>query len=388
MRTYCKMIIQGFLVCLLLMATGCASKTATVPVGPLDEPVHLSASGEKLLARGDATGAKDFFNRALAMDAGYVPAIVGLSQVEAKSGGQESAISLGKKALAGARNEEEKLLARTNLMDLYLTLKPENWLEDMEAHWKRTIEETSRPERATLLMGKGYQDSDAILKATVCYRQVIGWNGKHVAEADELLQKLYKQLQAEPGTVTGKKVAALNSLTRGDLAALLIEDLKLAEYLDAKKVKKYNARFQTPDSFAKGSDEEVVPSDVAGHPYEVDINDILHYGIRGLEVLPDGMFHPAETLTRANFAMVMEDVLVRIKNEPLLQKAFIGNDSPFPDVANDHYGFNAIVVSTTRNILAADIDGAFRPSDPVTGAEALLAIRRLKEEIKGHQVTY
>ena len=120
----------------------------------------------------------------------------------------------------------------------------------------------------------------------------------------------------------------------------------------------------------------------------MDIKEVLKYNIRGLELFPGGLFHPEAPLSRANFALVIEDVLVRIKDRPQLKSVFIGNKSPFPDVANDHYAFNAIVVCTTRNVLAADLDGAFRPDQPVTGAESLLAIRRLKEEIKGKQIKY
>ena len=84
----------------------------------------------------------------------------------------------------------------------------------------------------------------------------------------------------------------------------------------------------------------------------------------------------------------MEDVLVRAKEEPKLKSAFVGNASPFPDVSNGHYAFNAMILCTTRDLLAADLDGAFRPAAPVTGAEALLALRKLREDIKGRQIKY
>ena len=68
--------------------------------------------------------------------------------------------------------------------------------------------------------------------------------------------------------------------------------------------------------------------------------------------------------------------------------AFVGNTSPFPDVPSDHYAFNSVLVCTTRNLLAADLDGAFRPDDLVSGAECLLTLRQLKEEIKSQQIKY
>jgi hypothetical protein len=52
------------------------------------------------------------------------------------------------------------------------------------------------------------------------------------------------------------------------------------------------------------------------------------------------------------------------------------------------FAFNAMVVCTTRDFLAADLDGAFRPDEAVSGAESLIGIRKLKEEIKGKQVRY
>ncbi len=66
----------------------------------------------------------------------------------------------------------------------------------------------------------------------------------------------------------------------------------------------------------------------------------------------------------------------------------MGNDSPFPDAPAGPYALNAIIVCATRDILAADLVGASRPDSPVTGAETLLAVRKLKEEIKSGQIKY
>ena len=168
----------------------------------------------------------------------------------------------------------------------------------------------------------------------------------------------------------------------------MVEELKLPEYLAAREPKKYNTNFASPQQFSEQKKENKIPSDVSGHPYEMDIQAVMAMGIRGLEPLSDGLFHPEQPVSRAGFALAVEDILVQVKDEPQLKTAFIGNESPFPDVAPDNYAFNAIVVCTTRNLLAADLDGAFRPDDEVTGAECLLAIRQLKEEIKSQQVNF
>jgi len=373
-----------------LIISGCAGNQKKIQgkAGPMDNPAHLTINGQKLLTAGDLDGARWHFERALSMDKNYVQAMVGMARVESTLGNMKNTFAWGKKALGKADSRGDRLLTKTAMMEFYLKYRQDSWLKSMESLWKELKKENEEPEAATLLLGKGYQAEALYLKASVCYRQVIDWQGESTDEADELLRKLFQQLRAEPGTTVGRTVASLEKISRGDVAALMIEEIKLPEYFKTQKTKKYEGGFKTPQEFSRKEKKAAMPTDIKGHPYEVDINAAIKLNMRGLEPFPDGRFHPAESMSRANFALVVEDILCRIKNEPQLKTAFVGNKSPFPDVSNDHYAFNAMLVCTTRNLLAADLDGAFRPDEFVTGAESLLAIRRLKEEIKNRQVTY
>ena len=376
---------------LAAMVFGCAGgqkMAAVTAAGPMDNPQHLCFNGQKLLAEGKTDAAMELFKKALAMDSGHIPSMLGMSEAHTALGYGTDARSWGLKALKHAKRGEDRLAARTTLMKIHLAFKPDGWLKEMESIWQDIRKDHEKPALATLLMGRGYQEADRALEATVCYRQVLAWNTEGTGEADRRLEALYRQLRAEPGTHVGRTIAGMERVSRGDAAALVIEELKLQEYLEAAKPKTYDAGFKTPRDSGKAPETLTVPTDIAGHAYEKDILTILQYGIRGLEPFPDGSFQPAEPLSRANFALVVEEILVRIKNEPLLKNEFIGNRSPFPDVAKDHYAFNAMFVCTTRNFLAADLDGAFRPEEPVTGAECLLAVRRLKEAIKSRQINY
>lgn len=380
------------MVFLLLAAglTGCASTSQPTASGAImDDPFHAVSTGHRFLKTGNIEAARQQFERALEMDDDYAPAYSGLANVALAKDNEKNAFQFARKAMAKAASESpEYLEGGTVLMESYLRFKPAGWLESMEALWKEIRTDYAEPAGAAMVMGRGYEAADQYLNASVCYNRVLRWNGEHVKTADTHLQDMYRRLRAEPGSRVGKQMARQEQITRGDLAAFLIEELKINDYLDSKKPLKYKAGFQTPQQFSQPAETVEVPPDVGGHAFEADIATILGHEIRGLELFPDGKFHPDDAVSRAAFALVMEDILVRVKNEPLLRRAFVGNASPFPDVADDHYAFNAMVVCTTRNFLAADLDGAFAPDNPVSGAELLLAVRRLREEIKDHQVKY
>ncbi|PIQ96416.1 MAG: hypothetical protein COV67_09695, partial [Nitrospinae bacterium CG11_big_fil_rev_8_21_14_0_20_56_8] len=63
---------------------------------------------------------------------------------------------------------------------------------------------------------------------------------------------------------------------------------------------------------------------------------------------------------------------------------FIGAGSPFPDLRNDLPYFNAVMLVTTRGIMkSAEMStGEFQPQGTVSGADALLIIRELKNALK------
>jgi tetratricopeptide (TPR) repeat protein len=354
----------------------------------MESPEYLYGSGQLLLEAGDIDQAEAFFDKALAADDTYIAAMTGMADVALARGDTDKAVYWAKRAVKKSATDADRRDAITALMKVYGSTRPDGWLNKMESLWEDVREVEEKPEAAALVMGNGFQEAGHYLKAVVCYRQVINWQGAHAADADQALETLFRRLRAEPGSPVGRSVARLETVSRGDLCALIIEELKLPEYLDKQTPKKYSAGFVTPQQFAEAGETAPLPTDVAGSTYEVNIVQVLNFAIRGLEPFPDGEFHPNTPVSRAAFALTMEDILARVKKEPLLTTAFVGSSSPFPDVAADHFAFNAMVVCTTRDFLAADLDGAFRPDEAVSGAESLIGIRKLKEEIKGKQVRY
>ena len=109
---------------------------------------------------------------------------------------------------------------------------------------------------------------------------------------------------------------------------------------------------------------------------------MLELGVKGLERMPDGTFRPNAALTRAEAAMIWEDVIVRATGDKTLATRYVGGASPFADLGSDHPAFNAAVLATTRGIMEAGTrSGSFDPLGPVSGADALLSIKRLRDEL-------
>jgi hypothetical protein len=117
-------------------------------------------------------------------------------------------------------------------------------------------------------------------------------------------------------------------------------------------------------------------TDIAGHWAESYIQDMAKYGVLGQ--FPDHRFRPDDALRRSDLATAVQNILTRATGDDDLRSKFLGSPSPFPDVEKSNYAYNAILLSTTRGILTADVaDGMFHPEAAVGGADALLALRQL-----------
>jgi hypothetical protein len=127
-------------------------------------------------------------------------------------------------------------------------------------------------------------------------------------------------------------------------------------------------------------------TDIATHPLKADIQEVMRLKVLGLEPLPDRQFHPNDTMSRAEFALLIEDVLARVTGEQGLKTKYFGQRSPFPDVRGDLPYFNAVQTAVSHNLMEPKnrIQGTFGPMDPVSGADALLAIRTMKDELRSY----
>lgn len=119
--------------------------------------------------------------------------------------------------------------------------------------------------------------------------------------------------------------------------------------------------------------------DVDGHAYEDDIEEILQLSLRGLTVDSDGKFRPDDPLRRFELALIYEDVLIRSRRDPELATKYVGSESPFEDLKNDRFYYNAVRTAQDAKLLSLGGKAQAYPEDSVNMAEADILIQRLND---------
>ena len=368
-----------------VMITSCA-KPPRKPEAALDTPEHHVFSGNKLLEKGDYAGAQREFVLAMQLDKKYSPAYVGLGLAFGYQNAFETAYENMKKAKSLAEKPDEKVTAHVGMIRLYSMERKEKWLDKAEDEFKDAIKLNPKSSAAYFYMGKAYKFAFNFGKAGEMFKKVLDINDKYLVEADNEWKVVQKIQRAAPGSLIGKKIALIEEITRGDVAALFVQELLLEKLYEKRTPKRFDTSFQAPEK--KFEADRIVKAeattDVQNHVLRTDIETIMRLGVRGLEPSPDHKFFPNEKITRAAYALMIEDILIKVSGDEKLATKFIGSKSPFPDLRNDLPYFNAVMVMTSRGVMEAkDLStGEFAPMGTVSGADSLLIIRKLKDELR------
>ncbi len=338
----------------------------------LDTPEHHTYTGIGLMNQGKYPDAEREFDLAIQLNPKFSRAYGGSGLVQAYKGDFDTAFDLMKKADKYSKEKEEKIYAHVGKIRLFtMRKKKRNWLQRAYEQFENAVKLDPKSSAAYYFMGIAYKYGLEYNNAGSAFAKVLDLNDKYLEEANNEWRLVQKIQRATPGTQAGKRIALVESLTRADTAALFMEELKIDKLFERR----------SPETFAS---ERKAAIDIRDHVLRNDIEGILKIGIRGLEVYPDEAFHPDDLITRAVFAMMIEDIIIKITGNDGLSRKFIGAVSPFPDLKNDHPSFNAVMVVTTRGIMQArDLTtGVFSPLGAISGADALLIIRKLQDELR------
>jgi tetratricopeptide (TPR) repeat protein len=377
--------VLGILFTFGVMITSCAKPTRK-PEAALDTPEHHAFTGNKLLDKGEYAGAQREFVLAMQLDKKYSPAYVGLGLAFGYQNAFETAYENMKKGKSLAEKTDDKVNAHVGMMRLYSLERKEKWINKAEDEFDDAIKINPKSSAAYFYMGKAYKFALNFDKAGEMFKKVLDINEKYLIEADNEWKGVQKIQRAAPGSLIGKKIALIEAITRADVAALFIQELLLEKLYEKRTLKRFDTSFQAPGK--KFEADRIVKAepamDIQAHVLRADIETILRLGVRGLEPSPDHKFFPNEKITRAAYAMMIEDILIKVSGDDKLATKFIGSKSPFPDLRNDLPYFNAVMVMTSRGVMEAkDLStGEFSPLGTVSGADALLIIRKLKDELR------
>lgn len=109
-----------------------------------------------------------------------------------------------------------------------------------------------------------------------------------------------------------------------------------------------------------------VPSDIAGHWAGSQITDWMGKGL--IKGYPDGTFRPDNNVTRAEFMALVNGAF------GYTNKAAVS----YKDVPADAWYADAVAKAGAAGYISGYEDGAIRPDNPITRAEAATVIMRIK----------
>ena len=363
-----------------LLISACGPKSVP-PQSLLDTAENHYQRGVALLEQGDLWGAQREFERAGSLNSDFPGANTGNALVAMEQGD-----------FWRARKEAEKAIHQDgNFIDAHIALgrivtregqergdPPSKWLPEALRAYKKAAEKAPDNPAIYYHQGLAYLQALDFSRGRESFTRVIELNrGDWVRKAMGMVEKIQMIERASPGTRVGMKIAQVTQLTRAELAVLLIEELKLNELIQKRRLPRAGTAFQSPQEH--GNKPESQAKDLTGSWARPWVEEVLNLKVAGLELFPDGTFQPDQPVTRANFALVNQGLLTLLSGDASLATRYIGEESRFPDVRGDFFAYNAIALSTERGIMAAEkMSGHFRPHDPVSGAEALLIIRQLQ----------
>jgi len=375
---------------ILLLATSfmfaCTSLKIRQRESVLDNPQHHYRHGMKFLGNEQLDLAYREFTLAKELDPKFAPAYVGFALLASHRGKFEAAFDNLDKAEDYAKGKGEKVLVQVGKIRVYSEQRGKDWLDEAEDEFKDGREIDPKAPSLYYYIGRAHKLGYEFDKAEQDFKRVLEINSDYIIEANEEWKLVQTIQRAAPGTTIGKEIALIERIDRADVAALFIQELKLDKLLEAKG-KKFDTSFKPPSTKkfeAQKMLKAAAATDIANHVLKTDIDIVLKLNIRGLSSYPDHTFRPDERITRANYAVMLEDIIIAISGDKKLATKFIGQTSPFPDLRNDHWAFNAIMTANSRGIMQAKdiVSGEFRSQDVVSGAEALLVIRQFKEKLK------
>jgi tetratricopeptide (TPR) repeat protein len=381
--------------------TGCSGPQVR-SISPEDNPEHHYLAGMNALENGKVAAAQEKLERSVYLDERYSKGYAGLGVVCAeKAKGQgdaamrrveaDRALENLKKADKYAGKDDEYFELHLAKIRVNTLLKGSGWLVEAEeagaAGAKLKVDERALSyyqgtEALAYYLAVAHLEGLEFQKARDGFAAVLNAKreGKWHEKADKGWKKTDRIVRAMAGISVGdvaKKIAVKDAVTRGDLAALLMDEMKLDKLFAGRIPLASDAQKQA----------EFTPADIVASPFREEILTALKWKVRGLEPKYDDssrayLFLPAGSVARGEMALVLEDVLIKLTGDGKLASAYLGQEkSPFPDVRSTSPLYNAVMNMTTRGIMEGELSGEFRPADPVDGADALLAIRVLRQKM-------
>jgi len=373
-----------WLVAVLTVVIGGCGPKAVPPTSVMDTPEYHYKAGLKYLDKDQIDEAMKSFDRAIALDPKSPFGYIGKGLALGKKGDFKHAFE----SMDKGKDLDKGIEGNIGMIRLYSMQRAKGWAKDAESEFKHAQKKDPNSAPLYYYMGMAYKVAFDFDKSAEMFKKVLDLNKEFTGEANSEWALIQKIQRAEPGTEIGKKIALIDKIDRADIAALFDQEMNLEKLFTKRGVKTYDTTFKPPTESSTAMETETVTkmapaTDIDNNWLKPSIETVLKLQIRGLEAGPNHKFEPDKLITKGEFALMLEDILIKVSGDEKLATKFLGATSPFPDVRNDQYYFSAAMTATSRGFIEADkATGEFKPGDPVSGADALLSIREFKNQLK------
>ncbi|MFC1608231.1 tetratricopeptide repeat protein [Candidatus Latescibacterota bacterium] len=341
----------------------------------LDTLPGIYSSGLSNLAANKVKEAETDFNKILKVDKKSPMGLTGLALIDLKGHHFRRCLGRLDKAL---KYDPDYVDAHVVRGRVFTEQGRNGWKQDALDAFATALELDSDNQPALYYQGECYIKAYDFTKATRSFElasQQQGGLNKATVDRHLLVEKI---LEAGPLTEAGKAIALTASIDRATLCMLLIEELDMRNLLKIHRNRLFYDLFH--DDFKPRKSKKIIPMDISSHPNRHMIFPFATLGLPDLTVFPDGRFYPDRKVSRDQYAVIMYGIcnLLEMGDGDTNTESMIVPE----DVHVDHYAFEAILYCLQKNFMQSIGNSGFRPSEEVSGVDAVFAICALREEYK------
>ncbi|WP_414565574.1 MULTISPECIES: S-layer homology domain-containing protein [unclassified Anabaena] len=122
--------------------------------------------------------------------------------------------------------------------------------------------------------------------------------------------------------------------------------------------------------------ESINPVDIKNHWAQQCITQLVSRQI--VKGYPDQTFRPEGTITRAEFAVILQKAFAKTTDEQTnVNVPPLNQDVYFSDVPKSHWAYNAIQIAAYRNFVVGYPNGTFQPNQNISRVQAIAVIRNI-----------
>jgi len=370
-----KTFIAGAVTAAFVFSIGCAAHYPPPPISEIGTAKHYVNSGMMLLEKGKIPDAMWQFDRAIELDPSMAMGYVGRAMAHLVNNDLKRCRSNLDFARSVARGDEDWINIYIGYMRFYTAQKEKGWLSAVQLEFNRALDIDPRYKATYFYMGMAYKEAFDFKAAETMFERVLEINDPFLIRADRQWKLVRKILTAQPRSYVAKLIALQPHLTRAQLASLLIKELEL-ETLIHDGIIRLQASQRSPK-------EKVKVPDIQKDVLKADIEAVLLLHVEGLSLMTDNLFHPYGIVTRGDLAAVVEGLMKKTGEKVYHWKPKV-NVSPFRDTPTTHPRFRAILYCVTLGFMNVnDVSTEeFAPDLPVTGSDTLLAIRKIRDQLR------